>query len=161
MLPRIAAAAKAMKEKLTDYKQDQLPGGKYWDPDDNTKKILKSLKPHNDVCESLLGLNDWLTTCSSLVNAKQHTKSVLIETKRNKTMQWLDSVDKDKIIDLAVSERHAVQKRNRKQQEEVERKRIAKLQIDIEKAKQKQIRAKAAVEALEKTPVVRSEEELD
>ena len=77
LLPRIAAAAAAMKDKLTNYKKDQLPGGKYWAPDDNIRQILKELKPHNDICESLLGLNDWLT--APLVNAKQHTKSALTE----------------------------------------------------------------------------------
>ena len=76
LLPRIVTAAAAMKDKLTDYKKDQLPGGKYWAPDNNIRQILRELKPHNDICESLLGLNYWLTT--PLVNAKQHTKSALI-----------------------------------------------------------------------------------
>ena len=58
LLPRIAAAAAAMKQKMEVYKQDQLPGGQYWDPDENTKTILSQLKPNNDICESLLGLND-------------------------------------------------------------------------------------------------------
>ena len=49
-----------MKKKLLSYAQNQLPGGKYWDPDENVKAILKSLKPNNDICESILGLNDYL-----------------------------------------------------------------------------------------------------
>ena len=103
-----------MKDKLTDYKKDQLPGGKYQAPDD-IRQILRELKPHNDICESLLGLNDWLTT--PLVNAKQHTKSVLIEGKHNKTMQWLETVDKDKVIDLAMSEGKLCRNKIRKQRQ--------------------------------------------
>ncbi len=52
LLPRIAAAASAMAEKIVSYKQDQLPGGTYWDPDEETKAIHKQLNPHNDICES-------------------------------------------------------------------------------------------------------------
>ena len=159
LLPRIAAAAAAMKDKLTNYKKDQLPGGKYWAPDDNIRQILKELKPHNDICESLLGLNDWLT--APLVNAKQHTKSALIEGKRNKTMEWLETVDKEKVIDLAVSERRAVQKRNHEIEIEVQRKRIDKRKKDLEKAHQKEIRAKSAIEKLESMPVITSEQELE
>ena len=107
--------------------------------------------PHNDICESLLGLNDWMT--SPLVNAKQHTKSALIEGKRNKTMAWLETVDKDRVIDLAVSERRAVQKRNQEMEKEVERKRIERHKNNLEKAKQKEVRAKSAMERLENTPL--------
>ena len=74
--------------------------------------MLEQLKPHNDVWESLLGLNDWLTT--PLVNAKQHTKTALIETKRNKTIAWLDVLGtKDEVIYLAVRERRTIQKLNK------------------------------------------------
>ena len=159
LLPHIAAAATTMKDKLTDYKKDQLPGGKYWAPDDNVRQILRELKPHNDICESLLGLNDWLT--APLVNAKQHTKSVLIEGKRNKTMEWLETVDKDKVIDLAVSERQAVQKRNQEIEIDVQRKRIQKHKNDLEKAHQKEIRAKSTMEKLESIPIINSEQELE
>ena len=163
LLPRIAAAAMAMKDKLTDYKKDQLPGGKYWAPDNSIREILKQLKPHNDICESLLGLNDWIT--SPLVNAKQHTKSALIEGKCNKTMAWLETVDKlkDRVIDLTVSERRAVQKRNQEMEKdlEVERKRIERHKNNLEKAKQKEVRAKYAMERLENTPLINSEEELE
>ena len=148
-----------MKDKLTDYKKDQLPEGKYWAPDDNVRQILRELKPHNDICESLLGLNDWLT--APLVNAKQHTKSVLIEGKHNKTMEWLETVDKDKVIDLAVSERQAVQKRNQEIEIDVQRKRIQKHKNDLEKAHQKEIRAKSTMEKLESIPIINSEQELE
>ena len=51
-----------MRDNLCSYAKDQLPGGLYWDADKNVKDILCQLKPSNDVCESILGLNDYLTT---------------------------------------------------------------------------------------------------
>ena len=42
-----------MNAKLSSYAQNQLPGGKYWEPEPHIAKILKSLKPNNDVCESI------------------------------------------------------------------------------------------------------------
>ena len=50
-----------MLDKLVAYKADQLPGGKYWNPDETTRGILLKLKPHNDACESALGTNDWIS----------------------------------------------------------------------------------------------------
>ena len=34
----------------------------YWDPEPETKEILRKLEPNNDLCESILGLNDYLFT---------------------------------------------------------------------------------------------------
>ena len=62
LYPLLAAAASAMKKKLCTYTQTQLPGGKYWEPEPAIEAILKKLKPTNDLCESILGLNDYLPT---------------------------------------------------------------------------------------------------
>ena len=48
-----------MAEKLRLYKADQLPGGKSWSPSDAIKKALAPVEPTNDLCEGILGLNDW------------------------------------------------------------------------------------------------------
>ena len=72
-LPRIRAAAEHMTTKLADYKEDQL----YWDPPKEQKEILSQLLPNNDICESILGLNDWLS--SQIQNVNQTTKSTLVE----------------------------------------------------------------------------------
>ncbi len=62
----------------------------------------------------------------------------LIESKRNKTMTWLDTLTtKDEVIDLAVAERRAVQRRNQEQEKETQGKRIAHKKQVFEKAKQK------------------------
>ena len=65
-----------MKEKLSKY-----PGGKYWEPDPDTKAVLQQLRPSNDLCESILGLNDSLSTAIS--NLHQLSHSNLIEVKKN------------------------------------------------------------------------------
>ena len=56
LYPLLASGATSMKKKLLSFAQNQLPGGKYWDSDENVMAILKSLKPNNDICESILGL---------------------------------------------------------------------------------------------------------
>ena len=52
--------AAKMREKLCVYGKDCLPGGIYWEPDANVRAILAELKPSNDFCESIFGLNDYL-----------------------------------------------------------------------------------------------------
>ena len=69
-----------MKEKLLTYARNQLPDGIYWDPEPEIKAILKTLKPNNDICESLLGLNDYLTT--AIPNMHQISRSNLKRTKQ-------------------------------------------------------------------------------
>ena len=59
---------------------------------------LQKLKPSNDLCESILCLNDYLTT--AFPNMLQVTRSNLIEIKKNNTIKWYDSLpheQKDKI----------------------------------------------------------------
>ena len=90
LLPRIKVATEHMANKLSDYKKDQLPGGKYWTPTAEEKEILQKVAPNNDVCESILGLNDWITMHTP--NLFQVTKFTLVEVKKNKTMTWLDSL---------------------------------------------------------------------
>ena len=42
LLQTIQAAAEFMSTKVADYKKDQLPGGKYWDPPEEQKQISNS-----------------------------------------------------------------------------------------------------------------------
>ena len=48
LYPRVQQTAEAMMEKLINYKADQLPGGRYWEPSGEVWEILSSLKPQND-----------------------------------------------------------------------------------------------------------------
>ena len=76
----IIKGATKMREKLCSYAQNQLPGGCYWDADQQIKDILSRLKPSNDVCESILGLNDYLTT--AIPNLSQMACSNLVQVKK-------------------------------------------------------------------------------
>ena len=78
----VSFGALAMKEKLESYAHRQLPGGIYWNPDQKTQEILSCLRPSNDICESVLGVNDYLTT--AIPNLSQMGRSNLIQLKRNK-----------------------------------------------------------------------------
>ena len=88
LYPLLTSGATSMKKKLSLYAQTQLPGGKYWEPDQHIKTILKTLKPNNDICESILGLNNYLS--SALPNMHQMTKSNLVQIK--KTRQYKCSI---------------------------------------------------------------------
>ena len=108
--PLIASGCNFMHDKLSTYAANQLPGGIYWEPEDPAiRKILSELSPSNDLCESLLGLNDYLTT--SLPNLHQMSRSNLVEVKKNKTIHWLEDLEpehQDKIINLAVMSKQQV-----------------------------------------------------
>ncbi len=70
-----------MGAKRSSYAENQLPGGKYWQPEPEVETVLKSLKPNNDVCESILGLNDYLS--GVMPNLHQMSNSNLIQAKKN------------------------------------------------------------------------------
>ena len=73
------------------------------------KEILKKLPPTNDLCKSLLGVNDHLIT--SIPNLCQLTWSNLIETKKNKTMQWLDKLpqeERDHVVGKSIEHKFEV-----------------------------------------------------
>ena len=128
LFPLLASGAEAMTKKLYTYAKNQLPGGLYWNPEEEVKEILKKLPPTNDLCESLLGLNDHLTT--SIPNLCQLTRSNLIESKKNKTMQWLGELvqqERDQIVGLAVKSRVKVKKDYREEQEQIKSHRSKKL----------------------------------
>lgn len=100
LYPLITAGA---EKKLSTYAHHQLPGGIYWDPEPNIKDILNKLEPSNDICESVLGLNNYLNT--AIPNMHQMTRSNLIQVKKNKTIKWLDELPEEnqkRVLDLAV-----------------------------------------------------------
>ena len=120
LYPLLVAGAVRMREKLCIYAQSHLPGGKYWNPaEPDIKKVLAELKPSNDLCESILGLNDYLTT--AIPNLHQMARSNLIELKRNKTMDWLHDLPNEQqvqVIDLAVEMRQTVRREYRDEEEQ-------------------------------------------
>ena len=106
--PLLTVGALAMK-KLCTYAQNQLPGGKYWEPEPAVEATLKKLKPNNDLC--ILGLNDYLTT--AIPNLQQTVRSNVIQVKKNKTMEWLYQLPHDQrktIVELAIKREREVAK---------------------------------------------------
>lgn len=97
--PLVVSGAKAMEAKLCDYASGYLPGGFDWNPEPRVKDILSELKPSNNLCESLLGLNDYLS--KAIPNLHQMTKSNMIQVKKNKTVVWLHDLpdtEQDKVV---------------------------------------------------------------
>ena len=118
LYPLLTAGAAKMKGKLCAYAANQLPGGIYWNVEDPVvKKELTKLMPSNDLCESILGLNDYLTT--AIPNLNQMSCSNLVEIKKNHMIQWLDDLPSEEqhdIIKLAVESRQQVQKEFKRKQ---------------------------------------------
>ena len=103
LLTHLSHGCKSMAHKLITYARDQLPGGRYWDPEPETKEILNKLEPNNDLCESILGLNDYLFT--AIPNMDQLTRSNMVQIKNNKTMEWLDNLpnaEQENIVRMAM-----------------------------------------------------------
>ena len=101
----------SMIEKLCSYAKSQLPGGIYWDPDEPIRIALSQLKPSNDICESVLGLNDYLTT--ALPNLHQASRWNLVQMKKNKTLQCLGTLSleqQEQVVGLAMKNRATVSK---------------------------------------------------
>ena len=96
LYPLLGSGATSMKEKLSSYAQTQLPGGKYWEPDQDVKAILKS---YNDICESILGLNNYLST--ALPNMHQMTKSNLVQVKKTRQYNGLIHCPVSNKVELA------------------------------------------------------------
>ena len=158
----LSNGAAKVREKLHSYAGRQLPGGEYWDPDPNVKNELDKLKPTNDLYESILGLNDYLTT--SLPNLHQASHSNLVQVKKNKTIQWLEGLtepQQHQVIDLAVRSRQDV-KISFKEEED---KRAGKRRENMEKAHAKheamKNKLKLEKEKLSKVQLVTTTEELD
>jgi hypothetical protein len=117
LYPLLVAGTTKMKLKLTEYARNQLPGGRYWEPEPAIKAVLRNLKPNNDVCESILGLNDYLTT--AVPNMHQMTRSNLVEMKKNKTMKWfreLPQEERQAVACLAKKSRNDVMRKYREEE---------------------------------------------
>lgn len=120
LYPLVVAGVLKMREKLCTYAQSQLPGGEYWNPSEpDVKKVLAELKPSNDLCESIFGLNDYLTT--AIPNLHHVARSNLVQLKKNKTMQWLQELPDEQqvqVVDMAVEMRQKVRKELQDEEEQ-------------------------------------------
>ena len=154
----ISSGATFMKEKLCSYAADFLPGGIYWD---SGAEILMQLDPSNDLCESILGLNDYL---SQFPNMLQLTKSNLVEIKKNHTMQWLQELPMEKqssIIELAVVNRSKVREDYKIEQQRLAELRQQKMVTEKEKRDIQNAKRAKELEELSKLHVIKSVLEFD
>ena len=157
----ISIGAAAMNKKLQHYAMKQLPGGIYWDPQPHIKVILSEISPSNDVCESILGLNDYLST--AIPNMHQQTRSNLTQIKKNKTMQWLQMLPQqkqDEVLELAYAQRSEVLKERKKQDKricELRKEKMLQEHAKLQAGKQKK---EETLTALSKIDLITSTEEL-
>ena len=126
-----------MREKLCTYAQDQLPGGKYWDPSEaNIRHILRELKPSNNLCESILGLNDYLTKKTKVVTRAYNKGSLKAESTTGDELSQIHLITTSEELQQALKCIHAdeslsaAKKRLRKVN-------LLKMQIKIRKFKDK------------------------
>ena len=159
LLKMTSLVGHAMATKL---KCDHLPGGKYFSPEAKTKSILSSLRPHNDMAESVFGSNDWLSY--ALPNMVQATRSVLIEFSYNKTMEWLKDQSKDQrelLISLAQARRRIAEREKKLEKENLLEQKIQNRIEAVEKAKLAQQKHVAVVTELESEQLISSPKELE
>lgn len=119
LYPVLVAGVTAMEQKLCSYAWKQLPGGTYWDPEPPIKDVLSQLKPTNDVVESVLGLNDYLTT--AVPNLHQLAQSNLVEVKKNKSLQWLNTLPEKQqeiVLNLAIQEKQSLFQEYKEEEEQ-------------------------------------------
>ena len=159
---KVTAGASSMKKKLSAYAMDFLPDGLYWDPDTETAEILKDLEPSNDLCESILGLNDYL--CTALPNLVQLTKSNLVEIKKNHTIKWFNELPKDRqrvVIELAVKRRTSFREDFKETQKIVTKKRQVRMLEQKKKADYLRRRQAAEMEKLSNLHLIASVAEFE
>jgi organic radical activating enzyme len=114
------------------------PSGRYWHPPKHVADVLRKIKPSNDICESILGLNDWLQT--TMPSVSQLTKRNLIEVKKNKTMQWFSTVPEQKqkeYVKMAIERKSIVKKSDKEYANAIAVERQSALQKALEKHEMK------------------------
>ena len=113
-----------MATKLANYAEDQLLGGKYWEPDADLEKVLSQVESNNDLCESIFGLNDYLSI--AVPNMDQLTRLSMVRVKKNNSIEWLNSlpqVQQEEIIKLSMKAKSEVVEQYKEDQDDVAEKR--------------------------------------
>ncbi len=160
--PLVQRAAQYMAEKVRSYKKDQLPGGKLWSPSDSVKSALADVDPTNDLCESILGLNDWLQKVTP--NFTQRTVTGMVEVMRNSTMPWFQKQNKemrDKIINLARKRSKRVREEDHALAEQRRLKRKRAREVEVEKGKARQLKRMKRQKELDETEVLTTAEAVE
>ena len=162
LYPLVAAGAAAMELKLCQYAGSQLPGGIYWNPDSSVKAILEQLSPSNDICESILGLNDYIK--QAIPNMHQLAQSTLVQVKKNKVLQWLEEIPDDqqaKVLDLAFECREDVKRKRVKEEEVRSKHRRERMQQDHTRKEAIKYKEQKEKDRLSQLHLITSPRELD
>ena len=123
--------------------------------DTDTRKALAKIQPTNDLCEGILGLNDWLQKRTP--NFSQRTVSGMVEVLKNSTMPWFWKQNKDfkdKIIILAKNRSNQVIREEKELLEGHRRKRKMTRNAEDEKARVKWAKQAKKQEELSKIEII-------
>ncbi len=129
--------------------KDQLPGGKYYIPDENVKAIAKSVPTTNMVSKRDFAMLDWL------MRFKPHSstlhKSTLIQWKNNKTASYLDSLsakERETLLENARKNASKIASDFKANQQALKAEKLAKLQSKQEEKEKKEENAAAKAVSL-------------
>jgi hypothetical protein len=163
VLQVVTKGAGDIRRKLKTYAKDFLPGGKYWEPPENIRTTLQKLQPSNDICESILGLNDWLHG-HSMHSACQLTKRNMVAAKKNKSMVWLDSLPSEQqngIIEIATKKRVEVKENYKQREQSVKKGRQAAMAENMRKKIQQEKRTMELKTTLSKVLVLQTSDDFE
>ena len=94
---------------------DQLPGGKYWNSDDQIQKAAENVPTTNKASESDFAILDLLIRTKP--NAEIQTIQAYTMWYRNKTLAWLDAKSEEERYILIETASHSVEKMKLKYKE--------------------------------------------
>ena len=100
---------------------DHLPGGKFWDPDEELKRQTQSTMTHNKLPEFVFGQLDQLLRYRP--NATLLTNEAFLLYSHNKTSEWLDGKkeeERNRLIALAREEGKEIRKTFKTRLKEIE-----------------------------------------
>ena len=100
--------------------QDQLPGGKYYTPNESLKKIAANVHKTNKISEADFAILDLLIRKKP--NATINSLDALIMWSQNKTLKWLDSIpakEKSKLLESARKGAKVMAKKFKERKEEL------------------------------------------
>ncbi len=129
--------------------KDQLPGGKYFIPQENIRAISQCVPTTNVISERDFAMLDWL------MKFKPHSstlhKSTLIQWKNNKTAAYLDSLDsndREKLLEKARKNAPKIASDYKASQLVLREEKLAKLQSKQEEKEKKEENAAAKAVSL-------------
>eukprot|EP00033_Pygsuia_biforma_P005171 GCRY01005684.1.p1 GENE.GCRY01005684.1~~GCRY01005684.1.p1 ORF type:complete len:822 (+),score=111.24 GCRY01005684.1:1042-3507(+) len=144
------AALKELKQYYPELLGDDFPD-------------FPNVSASNCVMESCLGLNDYLRRCNR-GRAHQSTISAKVMMKKNKTLQYLDTITpelKDKVITVARTSTEETHKRLREQESKVVEKKIARRTLNLEESRRKAERRKDSTAELNQVDWILTVDELN